>query len=55
MSAPHSPTELQSLYEKRFAGSGDYHDRIWRALVNDHFVQWIPAHATVLDPGLRAL
>ena len=51
MSAPHSPTELQRLYEKRFAGGGDYRDRIWRALVNDYFVRWIPAHATVLDLG----
>ena len=51
MSAPHSPAELQRLYEKRFAGSGEYRDRIWRALVNDYFVQWIPAHAAVLDLG----
>jgi len=51
MSAPHSPAELQRLYEKRFASSGDYRDRIWRALVNDYFVQWIPAHAVVLDLG----
>ena len=51
MSAPHSPAQLQRLYEKRFAGSGEYRDRIWRALVNDYFAQWIPPQAAVLDLG----
>jgi len=48
MSAPHSPAELQRLYKKRFAGSDNHCDRIWRALVSNYFVQWIPAHAAVL-------
>lgn len=51
MSAPHSPTELQQLYKKRFAGTSEYRDKVWQVLVEDYFARWIPAHATVLDLG----
>jgi SAM-dependent methyltransferase len=51
MSAPHSQTELQRLYEKRFAGKSEYRDKVWRVLVDEYFAQWIPASATVLDLG----
>ena len=51
MSAPHSPSELQRLYEKRFAGKTEYRDQVWKVLVGEYFQRWIPAHATVLDLG----
>ena len=51
MSAPHSPTKLQRLYEKRFAGKSEYRDKVCRVLVDDYFARWLPAGATVLDLG----
>ncbi len=51
MSAPHSLVELQRLYEKRFAGKSEYRDKVWRVLVDEYFVRWLPARATVLDLG----
>jgi SAM-dependent methyltransferase len=51
MSTPHSPVELQKIYETRFAGMRDYRDSIWRVLVEEYFAQWIPAGAAVLDLG----
>jgi SAM-dependent methyltransferase len=51
MSAPHSPAELQRLYEARFAGMGEYRDKVWRVLVDEYFVQWLPERGTVLDLG----
>src|ERR1700737_1671755 len=51
MSTPHSPAELQRLYEKRFAGKSEYRDKVWRVLVDEYFARWLPARATVLDLG----
>jgi SAM-dependent methyltransferase len=51
MSGPHSPAELQRIYEKRFAGTSEYRSRVWRVLVEEYVGQWLPAHATVLDLG----
>jgi SAM-dependent methyltransferase len=51
MSAPHSPAELQKLYQRRFAGLSQYRDSVWRVLVNEYFSQWIPPGAAVLDLG----
>ncbi|HTU43110.1 MAG TPA: class I SAM-dependent methyltransferase [Candidatus Aquilonibacter sp.] len=51
MSAPHSPTELQRLYETRFAGKSEYRNKVWRVLVDEYFARWISAQATVLDLG----
>ena len=51
MSAPHSPAELQSMYQKRFAGKHEYRNSIWRVLVDNYFSQWIPDGAVVLDLG----
>ena len=48
---PHSPDELQRLYEKRFSGQCEYRNSIWRVLVNNFFAKWIPEEATVLDLG----
>ena len=50
MSAPHSPSELQRLYEKRFAGKSEYRTQVWRVLVN-YFAKWVPPGAAVLDLG----
>jgi SAM-dependent methyltransferase len=51
MSTPHSPEELQKLYEKRFAGKTEYRDKVWRVLVGEYFSRWIPERASVLDLG----
>jgi hypothetical protein len=51
MSVPHSPSELQKLYQKRFDGMREYRDLVWRVLVDEYFAQWIPARAAVLDLG----
>jgi hypothetical protein len=37
MSVPHSPAELQKLYQKRFAGMREYRDLVWRVLVDEYF------------------
>ena len=55
MSVPHSPAELQKLYQKRFAGMREYRDLVWRVLVDEYFAQWIPARAAVLDLGCGQL
>ncbi|MDQ1473256.1 MAG: hypothetical protein QOJ99_4736 [Bryobacterales bacterium] len=51
MNEPHSPAELQRLYQERFAGMSDYRDQVWRVLVDEYFAQWIPPGAAVLDLG----
>ena len=51
MSVPHSPAELQKLYQKRFAGASEYRNNVWRVLIDDYLAEWIPPHATVLDLG----
>jgi SAM-dependent methyltransferase len=42
--------ELQRVYQRRFAGKGDYRVRIWKVLV-EFFSQWIPRDSRVLDLG----
>ncbi len=51
MSTPHSPEELQRLYEKRFSGKSAYRNQVWRVLVDAYFSRWIAPNATVLDLG----
>ena len=51
MSTPHSPSELQKLYENRFSGRGAYRDRVWKVLVDDFFSRWLPPCGMVLDLG----
>lgn len=51
MNAPHSPAELQRLYERRFAGKSEYRRKVWRVLVDEYFARWLPQLATVLDLG----
>jgi len=51
MNAPHSPAELQRIYEQRFAGKHEYRDAVWRVLVKEYFARWIPERAAVLDLG----
>jgi hypothetical protein len=35
MSVPHSPAELQKLYQKRFGGMHEYRDLVCRVMVDD--------------------
>jgi len=46
----HSPTDLQQLYEVRFAAQSAYRKRVWEALC-PFFSRWISAEASVLDLG----
>jgi SAM-dependent methyltransferase len=46
----HSPTNLQQLYETRFAAKCGYRKRVWKALC-PFFSRWIPVEAAVLDLG----
>ena len=46
----HSPSDLQQLYETRFAAQSGYRKRIWEVLA-PFFSRWIPAEAAVLDLG----
>ena len=50
MNIPHSPAELQSLYDRRFEGMAEYRGQVWRVLA-DFFAQWIEPNAVVLDLG----
>lgn len=50
MGMPHSPAELQRLYDRRFAGRQEYRDEVWKVLVS-FFARWIPPNAAVLDLG----
>ncbi len=51
MSVPHSPVELQKLYQNRFAGKSEYRATVWRVLVDHYFARWLPPDAAVLDLG----
>jgi hypothetical protein len=39
VNAPHSPAELQKLYENRLAGKSEYRDKVWRVLVDEYFAR----------------
>jgi SAM-dependent methyltransferase len=48
---PHSATDLEQIYQKRFAGLEDYRRLVWRVLADEVFSKWIPARSSVLDLG----
>jgi len=50
MGFAHSPSDLEQIYRKRFAGQSEYRQRVWRVLVT-YLARWIPTNATVLDLG----
>lgn len=43
--------ELQRVYSRRFAGKGDYRQRVWRVLTREFFQTWVPENGAVLDLG----
>ena len=47
---PHEATDLQNIYENRFAGCSESRERVWLEL-SRFFERWIPRDATVLDLG----
>jgi SAM-dependent methyltransferase len=49
--APHSSTDLEQIYERRFAGQHQARIQIWGALIGSYFNRWISADAVVLDLG----
>ena len=48
---PHTPAELQKLYETRFSGMSEYRNQVWRVLIDEYFSQWLTPSAAVLDLG----
>jgi SAM-dependent methyltransferase len=46
----HSPSDLQQLYETRFAEQSEYRKRVWEVLAS-FFSRWIPTDAAILDLG----
>ncbi len=46
-----APEELQSLYQRRFAGRQAYRQQVWRVLIEAFFARYLPADAAVLDLG----
>ncbi len=48
---PHTPAELQKLYETRFSGMSEYRNQVWRVLIDDYFSQWLAPTSAVLDLG----
>ena len=56
MSVPHSPAELQKLYQKRFAGMREYRDLVWRVLVDEYFgMDLNPDVLQQAGPGVQIL
>ncbi len=50
-SQPHSPHELQRIYEARFSSNREYRRAVWTVLVRDWFGQYVRATDAVLDLG----
>jgi SAM-dependent methyltransferase len=48
---PHSSSDLEAIYRKRFAGLEDYRRAVWRVLTGKVFAKWIAPDSSVLDLG----
>jgi SAM-dependent methyltransferase len=48
---PHSATDLQQIYQRRFSGLEEYRRAVWRVLVDHVFSKWIAPSSSVLDLG----
>jgi len=44
-------SDLQRIYEKRFATTKAYRNRVWKVLMRSFFQRYIPSDHTVLDLG----
>ena len=44
-------TDLRRIYQIRFEGIEEYRNQVWRILIDDFFVRWIPEKSRVLDLG----
>lgn len=51
MSSVKDPTELRSIYDRRFSAMLEYRNAIWKVLTADFFQRFVPASSTVLDLG----
>jgi SAM-dependent methyltransferase len=47
---PHCPTDLQKIYQARFAGQTEYRQKVWQVLCS-FFSKWIRADGETLDLG----
>jgi SAM-dependent methyltransferase len=48
---PHSASDLEQIYQRRFVGLEDYRCAVWRVLSRDRFSKWIAPDSSVLDLG----
>ncbi len=48
---PHSPADLEAIYQNRFAATLDYRRKIWKLLTSEFFSRWIQPSDAVLDVG----
>ncbi len=46
-----APDQLEITYDRRFAKTSDYRQRVWSILTRDFFQRFIPAGGAVLDLG----
>jgi SAM-dependent methyltransferase len=48
---PHSESDLEAIYTRRFSGKEQYRIRVWSVLTSQFFSQWIPKSGSVLELG----
>jgi SAM-dependent methyltransferase len=48
---PHSASDLEQIYEKRFSGAEEYRRQVWQTLTAKVFSRWVSPDAAVLDLG----
>src|SRR4051794_34195787 len=51
VTVPHSPKELEQIYQHRFGEHMAYRDRVWRVLTSKFFSRLIRPDSTILDLG----
>ena len=42
---------LSQIYEKRFSGMENYRKAVWKKLIDEFFIKWIPKDGKILDIG----
>lgn len=48
---PHNPSELQKIYDARFATTAAYRNSLWKILTTEYFSRYVSVENTVLDLG----
>jgi SAM-dependent methyltransferase len=48
---PHSDSDLEQIYNRRFSGKEQYRIRVWQVLTSHFFSRWISKSGSVLELG----